>query len=442
MNEQKLRSVIRQALNETTVSHRRALHEYDDDYGGGSGGDSGGALYKAFVSPFVDVAKSANLFTKDVLNILGFAFKTLITFSPKKLREAREKYTTRRDKIAQEWKPLMNKAKASIDNADVGLMAMVFAPNVYFGVLGSKIAGAGIDTADEYLQAMGLKQYVSSKSASLENKLENWLESEERERNREQGTRDREGLGPRLRMFFFGEAAWHQGSVLTEAEADADKKDITDKKQSAGATFDYNQTAQKLFGEGGPLSDLFAKAQEEMLAAKKEQVDELVGTANIIVGGLLEISRAKSIEDFEGALGLLSDQLVQRGDKEVVDLDPINKAIQGLKSEMQKKYDEVVKGKASPAPKGADKGDIETVAKRASQEAFEAAACELRKMASDAASEAAKNYKQTISSELVSDLPTKGPMAAALESSKSGQALIALIKKAVDSIGGTGGTAK
>lgn len=425
--------MIRQALNETTISHRGALHEYDDN---------GGALYKAFVSPFVDVAKSANLFTKDVLNILGFAFKTLITFSPKKLREAREKYGARRDKIAQEWKPLMDKAKASIDNADVGLMAMVFAPNIYFGVLGSKIAGAGVDTADEYLQAMGLKQYISSKSASLENKLESWLESEERERNREQGARDREGLSAKLRVFFFGEAAWHKGPALTEADTGADKKGAADKAQSAGASFDYSQTAQKLFGEGGPLGDLFAKAQEEMLAAKKEQVDELVGTANTIVNGLLDISRAKSVEDFERALGLLSDQLSQRGDKEVVDLDPIDKAIQGLKSEMQKKYDEVIKGKGGPAPKGADKGDIETVAKRASQDAFEAAAGELRKMAFDAASEAAKNYRQAISVELTSDIPTKGPMAGAFESSKSGQALIELVKKAVNSIGGAGGTAK
>ena len=435
MNEQQLRSIIKQVIQESSSRRTDMLVEYDED-GGGFGGDGGGgALYKAFVSPFVDVVQSANLFTKDVLNILGFAFKTLITFSPKKLRESREKYKTRREKIAQEWKPLMDRARGSLKNADVGLMAMIFAPNIYFGVLGSKIAGAGVNTVDGYLQAMGIKQFVSDKNATLEAKLESWIADQEREANREKEKSSRAGLAGQLRVFFFGEAAWHDGSLLSEADDDSAKGEARSESSGATGPLDYNRLAQDLFGEGGPLADLFASSQEEMLLAKKEQIDSLVGTANTIIKGLRSISGAKSLEDFQGALEVLKSQLAQRGDKEAIDLAPIEKAIQGLRGQMEKKYEEVLKG--GPAPKGADKGDIETVAKRASQEAFESAAGELRKMAGDAAEQATKNYRGVIMSELTSDLPKEGSLGKALSGSSMGKELEDLVKKAVDSIGVT-----
>ena len=420
MDEQQLRNIIKQVVRESSSYTPVNLLVEDEE---------GGALYKAFVSPFVDVVKSANVFTKDILNILGFAFKTLITFSPKKLREAREKYKTRRDKIAAEWKPLMDKAKKSLDNADIGLMAMIFAPNLYFGNLGAQIAGAGINTADEYLQALGLKQFVTGKSDALEAKLERWLEDEERERNRTSEREGREGLAGQLRVFFFGEAAWHDGNILSEA--DEDKK----KPSAGGASLDYSRLSQGLFGTGGPLADLFVSSQEEMLAAKKEQVDSLIGTANTIIGGMRSISQAKSLEDFEKALEVLKGQLAQRGDKEAVDLAPIEKAIQSLKSQMEKKYEEVVKGKESPAPQGTKKQDVEVVAKKASQDAFESAAGELRKMAADAAEQATKNYRETITAELMTDIPKTGPLAKVFSDSSAGQQLSDLIKKAVGSIG-------
>jgi len=433
MNEQQLRNIIKQVIQESPRA-TDLLIEYDDEGGFGSGG---GALYKAFVSPFVDVVQSANLFTKDVLNILGFAFKTLITFSPKKLRESREKYKTRREKIAQEWKPLMDKARGSLKNADIGIMAMIFAPNIYFGVLGSKIAGAGVDTVDGYLQAMGIKQFVSDKNAALETKLERWIDDQEREAQRSEQRSSREGLAGQLRVFFFGEAAWHDGDLLSEVEGDS-PKNKSRSESPATRPLDYNQLAQDLFGDGGPLAEMFASSQEEMLLAKKEQVNSLVGTANTIIKGMRSISAAKSLEDFQGALEVLKDQLAQRGDKEAIDLAPIEKAILGLKAQMEKKYEEVIKG--GPAPEGANKSDVETVAKRASQEAFDSAAGELRKMAADAATQAARNYRATITNELTSDLPKEGPLGKALSGSAAGKELEDLVKKAIDSIGSSNAT--
>lgn len=433
MNERQLRSIIKQVIRETRTPKPRLLIEDEE----------GGKLYRAFVSPFVDVLKSANLFTKDILNILALTFNTLTTFSPEKLREAREAYNARQDKIAQEWRPLMDKAVESLDNSDVGIAAMVMAPNIYFGVLGAKIAGAGVETADDYLQAMGIKQYVIDKNADLAKKLDNYLETQERESNREQQARGREGLASQLRVFFFGEAAWQNGNILSEAEEDKDSsKSKSDKKPSGGGSVDTNKLVQDLFGDGGILEDLFTESQEEMLQAKKEQVDSLVGTANTIINGMRAISEAKALEDFEKAVESLKGQLGQRGDEKAVDLSPIEKAIQSLKTQMEKKYEEVIKGEgeASPAPAGAKKGDVETVAKKASQDAFEEAAGELRKMAADAATESATNYKNTISEELTSDLPKEGPLGKALGGSEAGKKLQDLIKNAINSIGTTSAT--
>lgn len=427
MNERQLRGIIRQVIRESHSPNTRLLVE----------DEGGGALYKAFVSPFVDVIKAGNLFTKDMLNIFSLAFNTFFSLDPATIRESREKYNARREKIAAEWKPLMDKAKASIEKSDVAILGMVMAPNLYFGVLGAKIAGSGVNTADEYLQALGIKQYVKDTNATLEKKLEGWLADQERESNRQERERGREGLGGRLRNFFFGEAEWHDGQILVEADEDPKKKDTDPGKKDAptGPGLDINKLSQELFGNGGPLEDLFTESQEELIAAKEEQIESLVGTANVIINGLRGISQAKQLDEFEKSIQSLKDQLARRDSKQKIDLSPIEKAIQGLKDQMEKKYEEVIASEKSPAPEGADKKDIETVAKKASEDAFESAAGELRKMASDAADTATKNYKETIAEELASDIPKDGPLADGFKSSKGGQEIIGLIKKALDSIG-------
>lgn len=423
MNEQKLRSIIRQAINEAgpvPVSKRRALNE------------EGGALYKAFVEPFVDVVQSANLFTKDVLNIFGLAFETLITFSPEKLAKARDKYEGRRNKIAQEWKPIIDRAGKSLENADIGLITMAFAPNIFFANQVAQLGSAGYDTVGEYLGAMGIIDYVSKEGGSLADKLESWLERQDRAGQGGGGGGGRGGgdktIADRLRIFFLGEDASPHGDILVEAEDEGNKKD-----KPSPSSSELSKQISDLFGPQGPLADLFSETQKELLSAKDEEARDLIGTANIVVGGLRTIAQAQKIDDFESAVANLKGQLGQKGDDKTADLTPIEKGIQSLKSEMEKKYNEVIgqKGTAakSPAPQGAKPEDIETVAKKASEDAFSKGAEELRRMAADAADKASENYKKTIFTELTSDL--KGPV----EKSPMGKALIEKFKKAVEDIG-------
>lgn len=421
MNERQLRGVIKQVIHETRVPRERLLVEDSE----------GGALYKAFVSPFVDVVKSANLFTKDVLNIFGLAFETLITFSPEKLARSRAQYESRQKSIAQEWKPIMDRAKASMENTDIGLITMAFAPNIFFANQAARLGSAGYNTVSEYLGALGIIDYVSKQGGDLSTQLERWLErqeSESRSGGRGGGGGGGKSISDRLRIFFLGENAIRRDSLLREADGDASS---------------VKEQLKELFGDQGPLSGALDSAREELVAAKTEQIKDLVGTANTIIGGLLDISRATRPEDFETAVTKLKGQLSQKGGDKAVDLGPIEKAIQDLKSKMEEKYKEVVdqqdspaKSK-SPAPEGAKPEDIETVAKKAASDAFQQGAEQLRKLATDAANKATESYREAISSELVRDVPQKGPVADAFNKSRGGQELMSLIKKAVDSIGVT-----
>jgi len=398
--------------------------EYGEDYRG--------QLFKAFVEPFVDVAKSASLFGQDVLNSLKLAFDTLTTFSPKKLREARDKYSDRRDKIAREWEPLMKKAGESLQSPDVALAAMVLAPNLFFGAQALKMGGKAPRTVADYLEGAGWKVPILSAFASatgskggksLEDKFEDWLDNQERTAKRGSEERGREGIAGKLRTFFFGEAAWHRGDLIREAEGDEDPG-----MSRSELAFALDEMVRDV------LAPAMASAAEELLTAKKEQAEALVSTANAVIGGLRDLAQADSPEGFEGALQKMEGNITAGGAGEVVDLGPVRDAVQGLKAAMNKKYEEV-KGGQGPAPEGSKPEDIEAVAKRASEQAFKQAASELRKMASESAESIAKSYREVIAKELTSDIPLKGAAAAAIAGTEAGAEILELIKGAVDAVG-------
>ena len=397
--------------------------EYGDDYRG--------QLFKAFVEPFVDVAESARLFGQDVLNSLKLAFDTLITFSPAKLRSARDNYKDRRDKIARDWAPLMQKAGESLQNADVALAAMVLAPNLFFGAQALKMGGRAPRTVADYLEGAGwkvpiLSAFASSAGAqggkSLEDKFEEWLDKQEKAAERAEVERDRSGIVGRLRVFFFGEAAWQQGPLLTEAEGD---------EASGSSRSELAAGLDEMVRDF--LEPALAGAQEEMLAAKREQAETLVSTANAVIGGLRALAQADSPQGFEEALEKMEAGLATVG-AEDVDLGPVRDAVQSLADSMEQAY-EKVKGGQGPAPKGSKPEDIEAVAKQASKQAFEQAAGELRKMAGEAAAATEKSYREAIAKDLTADIPLKGPAAAAIADTDAGAEILKIIKGAVDSIG-------
>lgn len=388
------------------------------------------ALYKAFVDPFVDVAKSVQLAGKDILSTLKLAFDTLITISPKKLREAREKYQNRRDRIDREWEPLMKKAKESVTD-DVAIFAMAMAPSIFFGMQASKFATGATTSIVDTLEETGWKIPILSAlgsgggSGRGGKNFEEWIETQEREFKRAEATAERSTISGRLRVFFFGESFLHHGDRLLEANEEEKSKD-----PPAGSSI--RAQLDEMVKEF--LEPALAPAREALISAKKEQAEDLVGTAKVVIAGLRGLADSNKPEDFIAALDMLEANLQARGDKDAIDLTSIRSAVEKLKTDMSKKYEEI-KSKQGPAPEGSNPEDIGLVAKKASEDAFQQAASELRKMAAAAAQKAIENYRETIAKELMSDIPTKGDIASAITRSPAGKEVIEMIKKAVDTIG-------
>jgi len=390
------------------------------------------ALYNIFLEPFVDVAKSVKLAGQDILNTMKLVFDTMITLSPRKLREAREKYKSRRDKIDREWEPLMKKASESI-SSDVKLAALVFAPQAVFAVQAARLGAAAPTTVVDYLEESGweiplLNVFSSgggkSKSGkSFEERFEEWIEDQEDEKTERKKETDRNTLAGRLSVFFFGEAISHShsGEVITEAES-----------QENSPSSALLPKLEKFTKE--VIEPLMQSAREEFIASKKAQAEDLAGPAAAVVRGIKAISVANDPAAFESAIQVLESDLKSRGDKETIDLKPIKDAIAEMKQRMEQAF-EKVKSKQGPAPDGSKPEDVEAVAKKASQDAFEQSATALRKMASDALPKMIENYKESIAKELMLDIPTKGEFATAFADSSEGKEVIDIIKKAVDSIG-------
>lgn len=400
------------------LGRKDIILEYGEDYRG--------QLFKAFVEPFVDVAKSAKLFSQDVLNSLKLAFDTLTTFSPRKLREARDKYKDRRDKLAREWEPLMKSARETLQGTDVGLVAMVVAPNLFFGAQALKLGAAAPKGIVDYLDSSGWRipiisalAAVGGKGGDLEGRFEKWLDDQERAAARSAEERGRSGIVGRLRVFFFGEAAWHTGNLLSEAEGDG--------SGAPPGAVQLRDSLEEMVREF--LEPALAPAREELLAAKSEQASVLVSAANAAIRGLQGLATAQDVEEIESAVGSMRSAL---GDS--VDLEPVQKAVDELKRLMQERA-QAVKDTQSPAPKGSEPGDVEAVATAAADQALKQASAKLREMAAAAAGDAVKGYREAIAAELMSDLPTKGPAAEALKGSETGRKLLELIKGAVDSVG-------
>ena len=120
------------------------------------------SLYKAFVEPFTDVLQAANLAGQDFLNSYLTYLRMFITWDTEKGKEILAKHDQRRAKIAEKWKPLMEKTDAALSTGDADLIALVLAPQVFaMSAVGSKAAeyGGGISS---FLSGVGLGGVVSS----------------------------------------------------------------------------------------------------------------------------------------------------------------------------------------------------------------------------------------------------------------------------------------
>ena len=114
------------------------------------------SLYSTFVEPFTDVLQAVNLGAQDMLNSYITYLRLWITFSPEKGKEILKKHDERKAKIAEKWKPLMEKTDEALSTGDADLVALVLAPQVFaMSAVGEKAAQYGGGVVD-FLKGSGL----------------------------------------------------------------------------------------------------------------------------------------------------------------------------------------------------------------------------------------------------------------------------------------------
>ena len=113
-------------------------------------------LYKAFVEPFTDVLQAANLAGQDFLNSSLTFLRMFITFDREKAKELLKKHDERKAKIAEKWKPLMERTDAALNTGDADIIALTLAPQVWaVSAVGTAAANYG-GSMGTFLNDVGL----------------------------------------------------------------------------------------------------------------------------------------------------------------------------------------------------------------------------------------------------------------------------------------------
>ena len=126
-------------------------------------GEGGG-----FLAPFTDVLKVLRLAAMDISNSLRLIVSSVITFDPIKMQEKIKAFDDRRQKINNEWKPIIDSAREAIGSTDPILKMAILGPANFFALQGfgaSLIAGK---TVAEVVTATKWDEIINSYTVNLD----------------------------------------------------------------------------------------------------------------------------------------------------------------------------------------------------------------------------------------------------------------------------------
>ncbi len=419
MNEQQLRHVIRQVIRET--ADPTLLREEN-------------TLYKAFVEPFVDVAKAVKLTSQDVLNTFKLVFKTLITISPEKLVEAREDYEDVKQDLDREWEPILESARGAIEKSDFGIAAFAMAPNLFFGYKIGEFALNAPSTVAEYFEEAGfdvpLKKFIDTTTS--EEDVERRFSREEISSRRDE--RDDDGVLDKLRIFFFGESIARKDNLINEEKDEEKDKDKGRKSKTKLSSKNIEKEIEKYFKEMG-MDKTLNSLGEKMLAAKKKQADALKAAAGQQIEALKSFSQAESIEQFDAA--------VKAAAKSGADVAAVQQKIDQLKKDLEKKVQDLQKDdkfkqsiKKQAGGKEVSDDQIADAAKKSANDVANQAIAEMKKEISSSLQKAMGEMKKQILDELSEGLPpANDPLYSKVMSTPMGKKLKAILDDSVIGLG-------
>jgi hypothetical protein len=434
MNEQQLRSVIRQILSETSARSDIVL-----EYGGMTTSEYRGLL-KHLTEPFKDVARAAALTGQDVLNALSLTFDTLTTLSPAKLKKAREDYRKRNDKLLSRWQPIMAASDAAIANSDLGIVLFAMDPAMF---LGAKLGQAGLEAitnVPEYLEQAGW-EIPLLKTMGITSTSSGRTGSSGKSANSDKNVNKTVDLHKRLRKVFYGSGddyGYSTQEVIRRSSRLLSEKDENKKP------LDIDQL--RLYLNSAGISSEAEEVYEQLYDSRKEQINQILQGAKDQIDVLKKFGEAKSFKELDDNISAAENKV----DSDA--LSAVKNKIMKLKSDLQEKSKAAkasLKAKLEAEIKAADpnkkmsKEEIERQAEERankdlnteSNEAANEVLSKLREETQPLINDALTKMRSQVEEELTADWPEdKASARSMLSKTPNGKKYLKLIDDALNSI--------
>jgi len=268
--KQKARRAIKKAVKKKTISEETSL-------------------YATFVEPFADVVEAANLATQDILNSsLMFVNLLFFTWDPKKGAEKLKKHDERASKIAEKWKPLMEKTDAALATGDADILALTFAPGIY--ALDS-VAGTAYTAAEgmgEFLSNTGIKESLLSVIPGIPFKID-YVDD---------GNEGKSTLEKIEMLFLGGVVAASAVDVVKSATSESFKSHknnrfLFEAADAGDFIKDFNE-----FMEDTGVKDELKKTRDALIDNLKVTVEEFENEFDSREAPLTNLSNSETFEDF------------------------------------------------------------------------------------------------------------------------------------------------
>ena len=288
-------------------------------------------LYKAFVDPFTDVLQAVNLAGQEFLNSYISFLRLFIAFSPEKHKEIIADHDARTAKIAEKWKPLMDRTDESLSTGDADIVALVAAPHIWaMSAVGQKAFEYGGGVVD-FLDGAGLGGLVSIA-------IPGWTGMSNYNPTKSQGSAGNSGPGgddsilDKMSNLFLGGVA--AAAFVKAAKSSYDKKVANEGlivEQDKKPSFDEDL---KTFMTDNGLIDSGEQDAEEIFNSLKDTIkvfdDELQSKKEVFE----KLAAAADLESFDSAL----EELQKLNEQD----DP-GANLQKVRSEMEKSVNELMK---------------------------------------------------------------------------------------------------
>lgn len=245
-------------------------------------------LYSTFVQPFTDVLSSAALAGQDILNSVKLLWDTFWTLSPEKLDKIHDDFTARKGKIAEKWKPIVDRSQQALATGDAGLVLFMMNPPLYLATdsLGKAVqAGSSVS---QYLSGAGLKIPLLSSVMDM-SLLDDVDTSISRGTSTSSKPPKEKSFLAKLAGLFYLENSWREGELILEKE-EVKNLQPADPVSPEKAVDDFLRKT-------GVLKEL-EKSAEELISSSKAYVDSILLESEPKIKLMKYVLEASNLKDF------------------------------------------------------------------------------------------------------------------------------------------------